>query len=171
MLLQMLMLGREPTLGEAVGTFLYSFLGGALVGFVGARALMMVVPWFLNSRLAEITLMLALPYIVYILAERHFHVSGVIAVVTAGLVVSALGRHRFDPDNREFLEDVWAQLGFWASSLVFVLASILVPRLMIGMRLYDLLLIGVVALGALLARAIVLFGLLPLLSAYGSRSA
>ena len=50
---------------------------------------MMVVPWLRDSRLAEMTLMLALPYIVYILAERHFHVSGVIAVVTAGLVVSA----------------------------------------------------------------------------------
>jgi monovalent cation:H+ antiporter, CPA1 family len=164
-LLEILMVGREPTFGEAVGTFLYSFLGGALVGYVGGRALMMVVPWLRDSRLAEMTLTLALPYLVYILSERHFDVSGVIAVVTAGLVVSALGRHRFDPDNRDFLEDVWAQLGFWASSLVFVLASILVPRLMIGINLYDLLLIGIVALGALLARAIVLFGLLPLLSA------
>ena len=165
MLLRMLMLGGEPSLGEAVGTFLYAFLGGALVGFLGARLLMKMVPWLRDSRLAEMTLTLALPYIVYILCERHFHVSGVIAVVTAGLVVSALGRHRFDPDNREFLQNVWAQLGFWASSLVFVLASILVPRLMIGMQLYDLLLISVVALGALLARAVVLFGLLPLLSA------
>jgi CPA1 family monovalent cation:H+ antiporter len=154
-------------LGEAVSTFLYSFLGGALVGFVGGRALMMVVPWLRNSRLAEMTLTLALPYIVYILSERHFGVSGVIAVVTAGLVVSALGRHRFDPDNRAFLEDLWAQLGFWASSLVFVLASILVPRLMIGIQLYDLLLIGIVVLSALVARVLVLFGPLPLLSAAG----
>ena len=164
-LLEILVVGHEPTPGEAVGTFLYSFLGGALVGYVGGRVLMMAVPWLRDSRLAEMTLTLALPYLVYILSERHFDVSGVIAVVTAGLVVSALGRHRFDPDNRAFLEGVWAQLGFWASSLVFVLASILVPRLMIGMQLYDLLLIGIVALGALLARAIVLFGLLPLLSA------
>jgi monovalent cation:H+ antiporter, CPA1 family len=164
-LLQMLIRGHEPTLGEAVSAFFYAFVGGAFVGFIGARALMMLVPWLRDSRLAEMTLMLALPYIVYILSERHFHVSGVIAVVSAGLVVSALGRHRFDPDNREFLENVWAQLGFWASSMVFILASILVPRLMIGMQIYDLLLIGVVALAALLARAVVLFGLLPLLSA------
>jgi CPA1 family monovalent cation:H+ antiporter len=164
-LLEILMLGREPTLHDAVATFLYSFLGGALVGFVGGRALIMAVPWLRDSRLAEMTLTLALPYIVYILCERHFHVSGVIAVVSAGLVVSALGRHRLDPDNREFLEGVWAQLGFWASSLVFILASILVPRLMLGTEVFDLMLIGVVALGALLARAVVLFGLLPLLSA------
>jgi monovalent cation:H+ antiporter, CPA1 family len=164
-LLEILMLGREPTFADAVGTFLYAFLGGALVGFVGGRALMMVVPWLRDSRLAEMTLTMALPYLVYILSEQHFDVSGVVAVVTAGLVVSALGRHRFDPDNRDFIEDVWAQIGFWASSLVFVLASILVPRLLIGMQLYDLLLIAIVALVALLARAIVLFGLLPLLSA------
>jgi monovalent cation:H+ antiporter, CPA1 family len=164
-LLEILMVGREPAFGQTVGAIVYSFLGGALVGFVGGRVLMMVVPWLRDSRLAEITLTLALPYLVYILSELHFDVSGVIAVVTAGLVVSALGRHRFDPDNRAFLEDVWAQLGFWASSMVFVLASILVPRLMIGAQVFDFLLIGIVALGALLARAIVLFGLLPLLSA------
>src|SRR5690606_28388421 len=165
LLLRMLLLGHEPTLSEAVGIFLNSLLGGALIGFVGGRALMMVVPWLRDSRLAEMTLSLALPYVVYILSERYFGVSGVIAVVTAGLVVSALGRYRLDPDNRQFLEDVWAQLGFWASSLVFVLASILVPRLMFGVGLFDFLLIGVVALGALVARAIVVFGLLPLLSA------
>ena len=47
----------------------HSFLGGALVGFVGGRALMMVVPWLRDSRLAEMTLTLALPYIVYILSR------------------------------------------------------------------------------------------------------
>jgi CPA1 family monovalent cation:H+ antiporter len=63
-LLQILMVGREPTLGDAVGTFVHSSLGGALVGFVGGRALMMLVPWLRDSRLAELTLTLALPYIV-----------------------------------------------------------------------------------------------------------
>lgn len=163
-LLQILLLGREPTLGEAVGTFLYSFLGGALVGFLGGRAFMSLVPWLRDSRLAEMTLSLALPYLVYIVSERHLGVSGVVAVVTAGLVMSALGRYRLDPDNRAFLEDVWAQLGFWASSLVFILAAILVPRLMLGVGPFDFLLIGVVAVGALVARAIVVFGLVPLLS-------
>jgi CPA1 family monovalent cation:H+ antiporter len=61
------------------------------------------------------------------------------------------------------MHSVWAQLSFWASSLVFVLASMLVPRLMIGMQLYDLLLIGVAALAALVARVLVMFGFLPLL--------
>jgi CPA1 family monovalent cation:H+ antiporter len=164
-LLGILMTEREVPLGEAVLTFLTSFLGGALVGFLGGRGLMLLVPWLRDSRLAETTLTLALPYLVYTLSERYFDVSGVTAVVVAGLVVNAQGRRRLAPENRAFLQDLWQQLAFWAGSLVFILASMLVPRLMIGTTVRDVLLIGVVALAALLARAAVLFGFLPLLSA------
>jgi monovalent cation:H+ antiporter, CPA1 family len=164
-LLDILLTDREVPLGEAAMVFVTSFLGGGLVGLVGGRALMMLVPWLRDSRLAETTLTLALPYLVYILSERYFEVSGVTAVVVAGLEVNAQGRRRLAPQNRAFLHDIWQQLAFWASSLVFILASMLVPRLMIGITLYDLLLIGVVALAALVARAAVLFGLLPLLGA------
>ncbi|MGH6942587.1 MAG: cation:proton antiporter [Geminicoccaceae bacterium] len=166
-LLDLLMSGQELPLGEAAGGLLVSFLGGAVIGFAGGRALMMIVPWLRDSRLAEMTLMLALPYIVYVMSERYFEVSGVTAVVVAGLVVSASGRSRLAPENRDFLREVWQQIAFWASSLVFILASMLVPRLMIGARLYDLLLIALLAAAALVARGLVLFGLLPLLSAAG----
>ncbi len=164
-LLDLLMTGQKAELGEATLVFLKSFLGGALVGLIGGRALMAVVPWLRDSRLAEMTLTLALPYLVYTLCERQFDVSGVTGVVVAGLVVNAQGRRRLAPENRAFLHDVWQQLSFWAGSLVFVLASMLVPRLMIGINGYDVLLIAIVALAALGARAVVLFGLLPLLSA------
>jgi CPA1 family monovalent cation:H+ antiporter len=80
-------------------------------------------------------------------------------------VVNAQGRRRLTPENRAFLQEVWQQLSFWASSLVFVLASMLVPRLMIGIDRYDVLLIAIASIAALGARALVLFGLLPLLSA------
>ncbi len=164
-LLDLLMTGQKVELGGAALTFLEAFLGGALVGLVGGRALMAVVPWLRDSRLAEMTLTLALPYLVYTLCERQFDVSGVIGVVVAGLVVNAQGHRRLAPENRAFLHDVWQQLSFWAGSLVFVLASMLVPRLMIGIDRYDVLLIAIVALAALGARALVLFALLPLLTA------
>src|SRR5439155_21618863 len=60
---------------------------------------------------------------------------------------------------------VWEQNGFWASSLIFVIASTLVPRLLHGMQLRDLWLLLVAVAAALVARAAVLFGVLPLLSA------
>ena len=165
-LLEFLMTDQEVGLVSGLLVFVTSAVGGALVGFAGAQVLMWIVPLLRDARLSEMTLTLALPYLVYILSERY-DVSGVVAVVTAGLTVSALGRSRLSPESRAFLHDVWAQLAFWAGSLVFILASILVPRLMIGMQLYDLLLIGVAALAALAARALVLFGLLPVFSLVG----
>jgi CPA1 family monovalent cation:H+ antiporter len=57
-------------------------------------------------------------------------------VLTAGLTLSALGASRITPENWSFLSELWEQIAFWARSLIFVLAAILVPRLLadVGMR-------------------------------------
>ena len=49
---------------------------------------------------------MALPYIAYLLAEQLFDVSGVVAVVSAGLTAGAIGRVRLAPDNWRYLERV-----------------------------------------------------------------
>jgi monovalent cation:H+ antiporter, CPA1 family len=108
----------------------------------------------------------ALPYIVYLLGELLFDVSGVVAVVTAGLTAGAIGRVRLAPDNWRYLERVWEQTGFWASSLIFVSASTLVPRLLTGVHLEDAWLLLVAIAAALASRVAVLFGILPLLSLF-----
>ncbi|MFC4169851.1 cation:proton antiporter [Teichococcus aestuarii] len=148
----------------AVVTFVLSFIGGLAVGFILARMMLGVLPLLGGNRTAEMTLTLALPYVTYILCDEFLGFSGVVAAAAAGLTVSAVGPSTFRPQSWQFLQDVWAQLSFWASSLVFVLASMLVPRLMLGMEQHDLLLIGIVILAAMAARAAVLFGLMPLLA-------
>jgi CPA1 family monovalent cation:H+ antiporter len=57
---------------------------------------------------------------------------------------------------------IWTQLGFWASSLVFVLASMLVPSTIRQATGTDLLLLAALLVGALSARALCLFGVLPI---------
>ncbi|EFH12038.1 cation:proton antiporter, partial [Teichococcus cervicalis] len=148
---------------QAVVTFLTSFAGGMAVGFVLARLMLAGLPWLGGNRTAEVTLTLALPYLAYILCDEALGFSGVVAAAAAGLTVSAIGPSTFRPRSWQFLQDVWDQLSFWASSMVFILASMLVPRLLLGMEQHDLLLIGVVILAAMVARAAVLFGVMPLL--------
>ena len=101
----------------------------------------------------------------YLLGEEVFAVSGVVAVVCCGLTVGSVGRARLIPENWHYLEQVWEQIGFWSGSLIFISASLLVPRLLSTVHVYDLWLLGLVIIGAFAARAAVLFGLLPLLSA------
>jgi monovalent cation:H+ antiporter, CPA1 family len=165
LLLDFLVSGTEPGGGEAVVSFLIVFLGGAATGAVFARLFLALMGPMRDLRTAQVTMTLALPYAAFLVADRILEVSGVDAAVCAGLVMSSAGRRRIDPDTWNHLEDVWHQLAFWAGSLIFVLAAILVPRLMGDLSFWQLFLVLVVAVAALIARALVLFGLLPLLTA------
>src|SRR5579863_1547313 len=163
-LLAMLLSGREPDIIQGTGEFLISFVGGGALGIVAGRGLLSVVPWLREDRLAEASLTVALAYLAFIAGERFFHVSGVVTVLVAGLTVSAFGPARITPYNWKFLRDLWEQIAFWARSLVFVLASIVVPRLLLDIDRHDLLLIAVLIAAAFAARIAVLFLLLPPLS-------
>ena len=163
LLLAQLTQRAPPELGAASLFLLVSLLGGAVVGYVLARAALMAMPLLGGSRAAEVTLTMALPYLSYVLCDEYLNVSGVVAAAAAGLTVSAIGPSVLRPPGWRYLVDVWAQTAFLATSLVFVLASMLVPRLMLGLRAWDLLLVGATVLAALLARAVVLFLVMPLL--------
>jgi monovalent cation:H+ antiporter, CPA1 family len=163
-LLGMIVSGRQPDFIGGAVQFLISFFGGGALGVLAGRALLQLIPWTRDDRLAEATLTVALPYLVFIAAEHVLHISGVVAVLSAGLTVSAFGRSRITPYNWSFITDLWAQIAFWAHSLVFVLASILVPKLLVDMQFHDVMLIAVLIAAAFGARLLVLFLLLPLLS-------
>jgi CPA1 family monovalent cation:H+ antiporter len=160
-LLGMIVSAREPDISSGLNEFFLSFIGGGVLGLLAGRALLAVIPWVRDDRLAEATLTLAVAYGVFIAAERLFHVSGVVAVLASGLAINALGRSRIAPYNWSFLTDLWDQIAFWARSLVFILASILVPRLLGDVGLRDLILVGVLVVAAFAARILVLFVLMP----------
>jgi CPA1 family monovalent cation:H+ antiporter len=163
-LVGMLADGAQADFGAGAARFTEAFLGGVLLGVAGGRLFGAILPFLGGSRLAEVTLSVALPYIVYLLGEL-LEVSGVVAVVSGGLMAGAIGRVRLAPDNWRYLERVWEQTGFWAGSLIFVSASTLVPRLLTGSHLEDAWFVLIAVAAALVSRAVVLFGLLPLLSA------
>ena len=80
----------------------------------------------------------------------------------AGLVVGSTGRTRMSPTTFEYLSSAWEQFGFWANSLIFLFAAMLIPKLMAAADWQELALVAVLV-ATLAARAIVVFGLLPLL--------
>ncbi|WP_075214476.1 cation:proton antiporter [Mongoliimonas terrestris] len=140
--------------------------GGALVGFVAARAVAGLIGAIGDNRLVEVSLSLALPYLAYLVAEEIFHLSGVIAVVAAGLTLASAGPARTTPAAWRYLKDIWDQLAYWASTLIFLLASILIPRLLGGVDMGDFVLLTVLVVASLVARWAILFATLPLLARY-----
>jgi monovalent cation:H+ antiporter, CPA1 family len=160
------MLGTpDPKLGDALVQFPILILGGALVGWFAARIAVWVMAMFGTHELALISVSVGLPYLAYIGAEQSIGASGVIAVVAAGLTLNLIGPGRLPPRAWVSLREVWDLLAHWAGALIFILAAFLIPRLLEDFRVSDILLIGVVVLAAIAARVVILFGLLPLLTA------
>lgn len=163
-LLEMVAGGASTGAVRPVVEFLWAFAGGLAVGYLATRLAVVVMGWLRDLRLAQVTLTLALPYLVYIIGERGLGVSGVTAAVTSGLAMAAIGPQRIQPTDWRFLVDMWEQLAYWASSLIFVLAALLIPRLLLDVGWHDVLVLAVEIAAALGARALVLWGFLPLLS-------
>src|SRR5262249_47415544 len=164
LLIELLLGKHSQGNGQAVLVFLRDFLGGGLFGYVAARGATALARPLRGLPRAEITLTVALAYLVYICGEHYLHVSGVVAVVVAALGLSGSGRTRLTPTTWHQLESIWQQLGFWANSLIFLLAAMLVPRLIHEIDWRDVLMLATLVLATLAARAVVVFGLLPLLS-------
>lgn len=151
--------------GQLLSNFGYLFLGGASTGYLIGRLACAGLPFLRGWPSAEISLTIATAYIAYIVPQHYLDVSGVVATVVAGLVVSSAGRTRLSSATFYALGETWHQLGFWASSLVFLIAAMMIPELLADATWQHALIVLVMMLAALAARAVTVFGLLPLLTA------
>ena len=154
----------DPTWTGALLRFPGLIFGGAAVGFLLARATVFVMSFFDRYEAAQVSLSVALPYLAYIAAEQMLGASGVIAVVASGMTMTVAAPGAISPTSWNNMREVWTLLSHWAGGLIFVLAALLIPRLLQDVTLVDIGLILVVAGAALAARAVILFGLLPLLT-------
>jgi CPA1 family monovalent cation:H+ antiporter len=92
---------------------------GAAIGYIVSFLLSRV-----NDYLVETAMTLVVAYGTYLLAER-VGVSGVIAVVTAALVVGNYGRQAsMSPTTRLAVSSTWEFFGFLANSFIFVLIGL-----------------------------------------------
>lgn len=152
------------SLPDAALTFLISFLGGVALGLVLGKITAILFGYLRTSGIAATTISVAMAYLAFILGEEYLQVSGVVAVVTTSLIVSLEGPTRLTASAWNSLGHSWQQLDFWANSLIFVLASMLAVQVLPGVTWADLGLLAVLVLATLVARALVLYLLLPLLT-------
>jgi len=141
--------------------FIYVFFGGALLGWVMARFLLALLADLEDYPMVENTLTVATAYISFVIAEFYLDVSGVMAVVTAGLIVGARGRTVMSKEGWTAQTELWARLGFWANSLIFVLAGMALSDVLQYASFELLVPAGVLIASAFAARILILFVILP----------
>lgn len=134
------------SLADASWTFVVEFVGGIILGlFLGAIAFFIMQRMRragVESATVHVCFELFLPFFVYLVATR-FHVSGILAVVAAGLLISYIPQ-RMTVRSRSFStfstrlniasESVWHLFSFVLNGVIFVnlgivLSSTLAPAL------------------------------------------
>lgn len=151
----------------AGGLFLHSFREFSLVVFgglaVGAALgiIASVLTSFFDDHLLEITLTTIVAYGSFLLAEG-MHVSPVIAVLVAGLIVGNYGRLRgMSSTTQVAVNSFWEYAAFVVNSLVFLLIGLEVqlPALAGSTSM-----IAWAVLAMLVSRAVAVYGLVPIIN-------
>ena len=124
---------------------------GTLAGILASRITAQI-----DDHLIEITLTAILTYGTFLLAES-IHVSGVIAVVSAGLVLGNVGATSgMSPTTRLALLTFWEFIAFLINSIIFLLIGLEVNLVSLGQNWFG---IVVAIFAVLVARAVVVYGL------------
>ncbi len=111
--------GGVPTLGGIAGKLALTVGGGVLCGAIVAGAILLLAGRT-EDHLVEFTLTTVAAYGSFLIAE-HFHFSGVLSTLTAGLLVGNLSLLQGRSEGSiESITAYWEYLGFLANSFVFI---------------------------------------------------
>jgi monovalent cation:H+ antiporter, CPA1 family len=146
--------GASAQVGSAVPSFLWALFGGVLVGAT-ISGLILLVAGRTEDHLVEITLTTLAAYGSFLIAER-FHASGVLASLTAGLMIGNLGAlGPISESGRPHVLAAWEFFAFVANSFVFLLIGVELAG--IGVTRLGWITAGGAILLVLLGRAIAIY--------------
>ncbi len=153
---------RIALVAALTGTFdpltgLYDFfrvaLGGIGVGLALGWITAQLVARF-EDRLIVTSLTTIVAFGSYLVAEQ-LHVSGVLAVVVAGLLVGNVGMAGASPSTKIMIFNLWEYLAFLSNSLVFLLIGLSIDLTLVWQNLGA---IGVAVVAVVGSRAMVVYG-------------
>ena len=120
--------GTDLSILKVAGDFSWVVLLGLFIGLiVGGLAIYWVGRVF-NDPMIEIVVSVVAAYLVFLLAENVFHVSGVVALVALALLFASVGRTRISPEVSGFLHHFWEMMAHIANTVVFLLVGIVIAN-------------------------------------------
>lgn len=152
------------SLWQAGLQFLVAAVGGVAIGLAAAW-LMSQAERRIEDPVVEIVMSFLLPYAVYIAAEQA-HVSGILAVVAAGLYTGWRSPLDFSATTRTQAASVWEFAQFVLNGLAFILVGLQLPTVIesLGGRSLSLGIGRVLAIAAAVSLAVVLIRLAEVFS-------
>jgi len=109
---------------------------GVLVGLAIGWLLVRIHKISPNNPIVDTSLTLLTPFIAYLIAEE-LHVSGVLAVVTAGLYITVRSSEIFSHQSRMQAVAVWNSVIFLLNGIVFILIGLQLPNIIEAISQYS----------------------------------
>jgi CPA1 family monovalent cation:H+ antiporter len=109
---------------------------GILIGILSGYLFVLSLKRIHNNAIVETSLTLLAPFVAYLAAE-HFHMSGVLAVVSTGLVISWRGPEVFSYRARIRTRVVWDTVIYLLQGFVFILIGLQLPSIIIDLGRYP----------------------------------
>lgn len=114
--------------GEATVSFFLTIIIGTAVGLAIGLVFYAIHRWLPTTPSIETILTLVTPYCMYYTAEL-FHFSGVLAVVSGGLLLSSLRQTMLNYKSRIEGVNVWSNLAFVLNGIVFLMIGLQLPSI------------------------------------------
>lgn len=124
-------------LWNAALNFLLIVIGGVVVGTCIGYLLVVLHKRILSHSIISTSLTLLTPFISYLAAER-LHTSGVLAVVSTGLIMSWKAPEIFSFQTRIRNRAVWDTLIFLLNGFIFILIGLQLPSILTDLAQYAL---------------------------------
>jgi Na+/H+ antiporter len=125
-------LGGTFSFSHALIEFPIVAIGGVLIG-AGLSWVLHQIHERIEQPLIETAMTLLTPYAAYLFAEE-LHTSGVLSVVTCGIILSRHSPHLFSPTTRITAFSLWNVLVFTLNGLVFILIGLQLPYIIHGLE-------------------------------------
>ena len=139
---------------DGISQFFRLFFGGLVLGFIIGYLVSRLVRK-INDTLIQLTITTILAYGSYLLAES-LHLSGVVATVTAGLVMGGYGLNFLSSSTKLSIASFWEYFGFLLNSIVFLLIG---AKIDVGELIEFKWLIMIGFAIVIIARAISIYGI------------
>ena len=147
----------SASLVTATTNFLYTFIGGLTLGLAAALILRPLYIRFQHQLSRSIFTLIAV-VISFYTANQLLHVSGVITVLAAGLL---LGETHRQHQGQTFINELWELIAYITNALIFLLAGSTITWLMFTSN-WLAMIIGIAAI--LIVRVLAIYGLLSIVS-------
>jgi len=135
---------------------------GAAFGWIGLKWMRSV----FNDMLIEITIIVALAFLTFFVCEKAFAVSGVLGLVTLGLIMAGPGRTKISPEVQHFIHEFWEFTAFTANTLIFLIVGVVIAE-RTNFTMSDVYMLLIVYVIIHLVRAVVIAILYPFMKRAG----